>query len=68
MHYDDLEQLFKSHNITTAYLDFPIYSRLEGDIVNHNDHLPKELIVIAGKLSLGIEMAIYTKDAFDRDE
>jgi hypothetical protein len=67
-HYDDLEQLFKTHSITTAYLDFPIYSRLEGDIVNQNDHLPKELIVIAGKLSLGIEMAIYSKDAFDRDE
>ncbi|MFD2162478.1 hypothetical protein ACFSJU_08735 [Paradesertivirga mongoliensis] len=67
-HYDDIEQLFKTHNITTAYLDFPIYSRLEGDIVNQNDHLPKELIVIAGKLSLGIEMAIYSKDAFERDD
>ncbi len=67
-HYDDLEQLFKTHNITEAYLDFPIYSRLEGDIVNQNDHLPKELIVISGKLSLGIVMAIYSKDAFDRNE
>ena len=67
-YYDDLDQLFKTHKITTAYLDFPIYSRLYGDIVNQNDHLPKELIAIAGKLSLGIEMAIYTKDAFDRNE
>lgn len=66
-HYDELEELFKTHNITTAYLDFPIYSRLYGDIVNQNDHLPKELIVLAGKLSLGIEMAIYSKDAFERD-
>lgn len=66
--FDDLEQLFKTHSITTAYLDFPLYSRLYGDIVNQNDHLPKELIQLAGKLSLGIEMAIYSKDAFDRDE
>ena len=67
-HFDDLEQLFKTHSITTAYLDFPLYSRLYDDIVNQNDHLPKELIQLAGKLSLGIEMAIYSKDAFDRDE
>jgi len=67
-HYKDLELLFKTHNISGAYLDFPIYSRLYGDIVNQNDHLPKELIAIAGKLSLGIEMAIYSKDAFDSDE
>ncbi|HBZ66500.1 MAG TPA: hypothetical protein DEO70_06655 [Bacteroidales bacterium] len=66
-YYDDIEQLFKTHSITTAYLDFPLYSRLYGDIVNQNNHLPKELIVLAGKLSLGIEMAIYSKDAFDRD-
>lgn len=67
-YYNNLEELFKTHNITTAYLDFPIYSRLYGDIVNQNDQLPKELISIAGKLSLGIEMAIYSKDAFERDE
>ena len=29
---------------------------------NQNDHLTKELIVLAGKLSLGIEMAIYEYD------
>ena len=67
-HYDELEQLIKTHNISTAYLDIPIYSRLYGEIVNQNDHLPKELIILAGRLSLGIEMAIYTKDAFGNDE
>jgi hypothetical protein len=66
-HFEEIEQLFKTHKVTTAYLDFPIYSRLYGDIVNQNDNLPKELIVLAGKLSLGIEMAIYTKDAFGND-
>ena len=64
-HFDELDTLFKTHNISTAFLDFPIYSRLNEDIVNQNDHLPKELIALAGKLSLGIEMAIYARDAFD---
>ncbi|MEP7197899.1 MAG: hypothetical protein ABI851_15380 [Saprospiraceae bacterium] len=67
-HFDDLVQLFKTHSVTNAYIDFPIYSRLYGDIVNQNDHLPKELIQLAGKLSLGIEMAMYSKDAFDIDK
>jgi hypothetical protein len=67
-YYHDIEQLFKTHNITTAYLDFPLYSRLYGDIVNQNDHLPRDLIILAGRLSLGIEMSIYTKDAFSDDK
>ncbi|SFH51581.1 hypothetical protein [Pedobacter insulae] len=66
-HFDNLEQLFKTHNVTKAYLDFPIYSRLNTEIVNQNNNLPKELIVIAGKLNLGIEMAIYSIDAFDNE-
>jgi hypothetical protein len=64
-HFKELEILLSTHKISDAYLDFPIYSRLDENIVNQNDHLPKELIVLAGKLSLGIEMAIYSKDAFD---
>jgi hypothetical protein len=67
-YYNELEELFKTHNISTAFLDFPIYSRLNDNIVNQNDHLPKELIALAGKLSLGIEMAICAKNAFDDDE
>ena len=64
-HFKELEILLSTHKISDAYLDFSIYSRLDENIVNQNDHLPKELIVLAGKLSLGIEMAIYSKDAFD---
>jgi len=67
-HFDELEQLFKTHSVTSAYLDFPLYSRLDRNIANQNDHLPKELVQLAGNLSLGIEMAIYRKDAFDRYE
>ncbi|MBP6128271.1 hypothetical protein [Flavobacterium sp.] len=64
-HFKELEILLSTHKISDAYLDFPIYSRLDENIVNQNDHLPKELIVLAGKLSLGIEMAIYSKEAFE---
>ncbi len=63
----ELQTLFKTHKVSNAYLDFPIYSRLQGDIANQNDQLPSELILLAAKLSLGIEMAIYSKDAFNRD-
>jgi hypothetical protein len=61
-HFDDLNLLISTNEVTHAYLDFPLYSRLTSDIVNQNDHLPKELIVLAGKLNLGIEMSIYEHD------
>ena len=64
-HFEELSILLTTGNISDAYLDFPIYSQLDENIVNQNEHLPKELIVLAGKLSLGIEMGIYCKDAFD---
>jgi hypothetical protein len=63
-YFDALNVMMQSHNISDAYLNFPIYSRLDDTIVNQNDHLPVKLIMLAGKLSLGIEMAIYSKNAF----
>lgn len=60
--FDELNLLISTNEVTDAYLDFPLYSRLTSDIVNQNDHLPKELIVLAGKLNLGIEMSIYEHD------
>jgi hypothetical protein len=67
-HFDELDKLFQTHSITHAYLDFPLYTRLnEGNLIQI-DHLPRELIQLAGKLSLGIDMAIYSKDAFSRYE
>ncbi len=64
----ELISLIDSHNAIDAYLDFPLYSRLDGNIVNQNDHLPKDLIVLAGRVGLGIEMALYDKSAFLEDE
>lgn len=63
--FDELKQLITKVPDSDGYLDFPIYSRLNDNIVNQNDHLPKELISLAGKLNLGIEMAMYSADAFE---
>ena len=60
----ELIKLIASHNTIDAYLDFPLYSRLGDNIINQNDLLPKELIVLAGRIGLGILMSIYDKNAF----
>ncbi|WP_392343863.1 hypothetical protein [Pseudoalteromonas prydzensis] len=65
VHFGELNQLITETPDADGYLDFPIYSRLNNDIVNQNDHFPKKLINLAGKLNFGIEMAIYSPDAFE---
>ena len=60
-----LEALLSTHEIKGAYLDFPIYSRLNDHIVNQNDHLPSKLVSLAGKLNLGIEMSMYANELFE---
>ena len=67
-HYTQIKELFVTHLITDAYLDFPLWSRLDESIVNQNDHIPRELIKLAGELNIGIEMAIYSQNAFDYQE
>ena len=64
VHRVTLKKLLNTAGTTDAYLDFPIYSRLNKEIANQNDHLPRELISLAGELNLGIEMAQYAKNAF----
>jgi len=63
-----IKKLFATHLVTDACLDFPLWSRLDKNIVNQNDYIPKELIRIAGDLNLSIEMSIYALDAFDFPE
>ena len=60
-----IKRLFATHLVIDAYLDFPLWSRLDENIVNQNDHIPRELVRIAGELNIGIEMAIYSQNAFD---
>ena len=64
-HYDELLELMGSIGDVKACLDFPIYSRLSEEIVNQNDYIPRELVVLAGKLNLEIGMSQYSKDAFE---
>ncbi|MFK8011471.1 MAG: hypothetical protein AB8B80_05485 [Marinicellaceae bacterium] len=64
-YFDKLSELINEVQDIDGYLDFPIYSRLNEDIVNQNDHISKALIALAGKLNLGIEMSQYSPDAFE---
>ncbi len=65
VNFAELDKLINSIPDAEGYLDFPLYSRLNDEVVNQNDHLPKELIGLAGKLNLGIEMAIYSQEVFE---
>lgn len=65
VNFSELDKLISETPDAEGYLDFPLYSRLNEEVVNQNDHLPKELIRLAGKLGLGIEMAIYSQEAFE---
>jgi len=59
-----LNDLYVKYSVNNWYLDFPLYSRLNDQVINQNDRLSSELISLAGKLNLGIEMAIYDPNAF----
>jgi len=58
----DLHQFISAYEPTEMILDFPLYSRLNDNIINQNDYLPKELIALAGRLGLCIGMSIYQED------
>ncbi len=64
-HYEELQRLLCSSEDISACLDFPIYSRLNDEIVNQNDYIPRELVSLAGKLNLEIGMSQYSKEAFE---
>ena len=64
-HASAIRALIASHNVSDAVLDFPIWSRLDGRIVNQNDSLPPQLISLCASAGLGIEMAQYARDAFE---
>ncbi|MBK8792862.1 MAG: hypothetical protein IPN59_06810 [Holophaga sp.] len=61
----ELTELNTKFSPEEMILDFPLYSRLDGNIINQNDYLPKELITLAGRLGLCIGMSIYDKDHVD---
>jgi len=57
--HDELLMLHSTHEVIDGYLDFPIESRLDGDIAVQCDHLPKQLIKLASNFDFGILMSIY---------
>lgn len=57
--FETLKTLLESHAVEDSYLDFPVESRLNDEIGNQNDYLPKELIKLAGKLELAIVISNY---------
>ena len=64
-YYEELQNLFCNSTDINACLDFPIYSRLNNEIINQNDYIPRELVSLAGKLNLEIGMSQYSKEAFE---
>ncbi len=55
----ELKKLFSTHSISDAYLDFPLRSKLDGNIAVQNEYIPRELTKLTGKLNIGICMAVY---------
>lgn len=64
LHAEELKVEFAAHEVSSACLDIPIWSRLDERIGNQNQHLPVELIVLAGRLGVAIEVSLYAQDAF----
>ena len=64
-HHDELFGLLSRISDVKGCLDFPIYSRLNSNIINQNDYIPSELVCLAGKLNLDIGMSQYSKEAFE---
>ena len=59
-----IKSLIDSHPVSEAFLDFPLWSRLEGNVVNQNDRLSPELLALCAQAGIGIEMSLYDRAAF----
>ena len=63
----EIRRLVESHPVSEAYLDFPLWSRLDGEFVNQSDLLPRELIALCAAAGIGVEMSLYARSAFTQD-
>jgi len=66
-HAAEIRRLVESHPVSEAYLDFPLWSRLDGEFVNQSDLLPRELIALCAAAGIGVEMSLYARSAFTQD-
>jgi len=64
----ELAELMAIPGITDAYLDFALWSRLDGNFVTQTDSIPPELVELCGALRIGIMMSIYDKRFFEEED
>ena len=55
----ELRKVIKDNKNTKAYLDFPIYSRLNKNIVFQSDKFPSDLLKLCGDLDIMIVLSNY---------
>lgn len=55
----ELKAICGRTDVEDVCLDFPIQSRLNGEIVNQNDYLPARLVRLAGEIGAGICVSHY---------
>ncbi len=68
---DQFEQveLFKKYQGESADIDFGIRTRfIEEDVYTHTDFLPPELLLVTGKLGIGIALSYYWTKAKDQPD
>jgi hypothetical protein len=58
-HKKDLKKLCNDFKVCDIHLDFPITLRIRGKTFAQFDFLPPELISLAGKFQIGIEISLY---------
>ena len=55
----EIQDLIQQYSIDDIRLDFPYECRLDEQIFMQSDYLPPNLLYIAGKLGIGIELSHY---------
>lgn len=66
-HASEIRRLVTAHPVSEAYLDFPLWSRLEGELASQSDSLPRELIALCAAAGIGVVMSTYARAAFSPD-
>lgn len=62
-HGDTLRQLLTTHDVSLAFLDFALWSRLgRNDVANQSDYLPVPLLRLCGEIGIAIVMSTYPDD------
>ncbi len=60
--FDEINELISESKITYAFISFPI--NIKSNFVIKRFYFPKELLILAGNLNIGIESALYNENRF----